>query len=99
MPPNYSDVELLALESNAIEEKEKREGRQSHFGAPTKKGKRRRVVVKRRRQKVRPAVSRKILPTTPTPTKTSKVVHQKFEKSETMKQVELSIPKMIFSQL
>ena len=88
MPPNYSDVDLLALESNAIEKKEKREGRQSQFGGPTKKGKRRRVVVKRRRQKARPVVSRKILPTTPTPTRTSKVVHGKFDKRETMKQLE-----------
>ena len=71
-------MELLALESNVIEEKEKREGRQLQFGA--KKGKRRRVVVKRRRQKVRPVVSRKILPTTPTPTKTSKVVQRDFKK-------------------
>ena len=42
LPPNYSDVELLALESNVIEEKEKREGRQQQFGVPKKNGKRRR---------------------------------------------------------
>jgi len=74
LPPNYSDVELIALESNVIEKKEKREGRQSRrFGATKNKGKRRRVVVKRRRQKFRPAVSRKIVPTTHTPTKISKL--------------------------
>ena len=83
LPPNNLDVELLALESNVIEEKEKREGRQSRFGVPKKNGKRRRVVVKRRRQKSRPAVvSRKFIPTTPTPTKTAKVV---ILKCETMK--------------
>ena len=79
LPPNLADVELLALESNVIEEKGKREGRQSRrFGVPGKKGKRRRVVVKRRRQKFLPAVSRKVVPTTPTPTKTSKVVSRRF---------------------
>ena len=71
---------MLALESNVIEEKEKREGRQSRFGVPKKNGKRRRVVVKRRRQKSRPeVVSRKFIPTTPTPTKTAKVVNYKCE--------------------
>ena len=87
MPPNNLDVELLALESNVIEEKEKREGRQSRFGVPKKNGKRRRVVVKRRRQKSRPAVvSRKIIPTTPTPTKTAKVVILKCETMKDSKQ-------------
>ena len=87
MPPNYSDVELLALESNVIEEKEKRQGRQSRFGVPKKNGKRRRVVVKRRRQKKLPqVVSRKIIPTTPTPTKSAKVVTYECE---TMKDLEL----------
>ena len=79
MPPNYEDVELLALESNVIEQQEKREGRQSRFGDPKKKGKRRRVVVKRRRQKIPSFVSRTIVPTTPAPTKTSKVIAQRVQ--------------------
>ena len=97
MPPNYSDVELLALESNVIEEKEKREGRQSRFGAPKKNGKRRRVVVKRRRQKFKPkVVSRTIIPTTPTPTKTAKVVI--FE-CETMKDLNSQIIIFLWNSL
>ena len=92
MPPNNLDVELLALESNVIEGKESREGRQlQRFGALKKKGKRRRVVVKRKRQKLgRSApVSRTIVPTTPSPTINSKVVVlQKFNDSETIKQVD-----------
>ena len=71
MPPNSED--LLALESNLFEQKEERDGRQFNFGA-RKKGKRRRVVVKRRRQKVPDVVSRTILPTTPAPTDPAKVV-------------------------
>ena len=94
MPPNNLDVELLALESNVIEGKESREGRQlQRFGALKKKGKRRRVVVKRKRQKLgRSApVSRTIVPTTPSPTINSKVVVlQKFNDSETIKQVDFS---------
>ena len=94
LPPNNLDVELLALESNVIEGKESREGRQlQRFGALKKKGKRRRVVVKRKRQKLgRSApVSRTIVPTTPSPTINSKVVVlQKFNDSETIKQVDFS---------
>ena len=82
---------MLALESNVIEEKEKREGRQSRFGAPKKNGKRRRVVVKRRRQKSRPAVvSRQIIPTTPTPTKTAKVVNSKCETIKDLKHLKIN---------
>ena len=92
LPPSNIDVELLALESNVVEGKESREGRQlQRFGALKKKGKRRRVVVKRKRQKLgRSApVSRTIVPTTPPPTIDSKVaVLQKFNDSETMKQVD-----------
>ena len=92
LPPSNLDVELLALESNVIEGKESREGRQLQlFGALKKKGKRRRVVVKRKRQKLgRSApVSRTIVPTTPSPTINSKVVVlQKFNDSETIKQVD-----------